>query len=321
MVDSYFSDGTNIFADPGNPSNYYTSGWYYDTNYHIAFGRSTDGGVTWTHSLISTPGVTAYPYGMGIDASHPDTVYVGGYENSGSALYRTFDAGVSWTKLNTTIITNAINAIAVNPSNPSVIFAASGNGIYGSTDFGSTWVKVSSTIGSCKDVLVDPSMPSRVWVATYSQGIYQSTDGGTTWAAMNDGLGDNCVNKLAANPGIYLFAGTDGSAAYRWSLSVGVGEEETAPVVMPVLYASPNPIRSGTTIHYSVEAEDAVSISVYDLEGRLVTTLDDGVQAAGDHEIWWDADDSSGRTLAPGVYFLRLVSGGEVETGRMVVSR
>jgi hypothetical protein len=282
----------------------------------MGFGKSTDGGSTWTHSLISSPGVTAYPYSMGIDFAHPDTLYIGGYEGSGGAIYRSVDGGTSWAKLTGTGLINSVSAIAVRPDNPNVIFAATGDGIYRSTNFGAAFTKVSTTISSCKDILVDPSNPNRVWVGTYSQGVYQSTDGGTTWTAMNTGLGDMCVNRLAINSNSYLFAGTDGAAAYRWSLSVGVGDSEVAPVALPALYASPNPVSTGASIHYSVVGSDPVSISIYDMQGRLVSTLSEGAQAPGDHEAWWNAE-----AMMPGIYFMRMVSGGEVQTGRLVVAR
>jgi hypothetical protein len=281
----------------------------------MAFGVTTNGGTTWTHALISTTGATAYPYALGIDPTHPDTVYIGGYESPGSGLYRTLDGGTTWAKVTTTTITSTINAIAVRPDNSNVVFAASGAGIFRSTDFGATWVKVSTTIGSCKEVLVDPTNPNRIWVGTSSQGVYQSSDGGTTWTAMNTGLGDMTVNKLAINPNSYLFAGTDGSASYRWSLAVGIGEEETAPMALPALYAVPNPVQTGASIHYSVVGAGPVNMTIYDIQGRVVGTPD-AVQGPGDHEIWWDAEG-----VTPGVYFIRLVSGSDVQTGRLVVAR
>ncbi|NMC34416.1 MAG: T9SS type A sorting domain-containing protein [Veillonellaceae bacterium] len=284
----------------------------------MAVGKSTNGGLTWTHSTIS--GANAYLRCMALDPSHPDTVYSGGYEGSGSAIYRTMDGGMSWTKLTTTTIANYVYDLAVSPANPSVIFAASGSGIYRSTDFGASWTKMSSTINSCNDVLVDPANPNRIWVGTASQGVYQSLDGGVTWTAMNAGLGDMTVNKLALNPSIYLFAGTDGAASYRWSLAVGI-EEGIAPVERPGLCVTPNPVADGATIHYTVSGSDPVSISVFDLQGRLVTEISQGTQIPGDHEFWWDATAGSGAPLQPGVYFIRLVSGREVQTGRLVISR
>jgi len=288
----------------------------------MAFGKSTDGGITWTHSIISTPGNPAYPYCLGVDPQHPDTVYLGGYEGSLGALYRSLDAGERWTKLSTSVIAGSIYSVSVDPSDPSVIFAAAGGGIYRSTDFGSSWIKVSDVIVQCMDLVIDPTEPSRVWVSTYGQGVFQSTDGGTTWAAMNEGLGSSLVTKLALDPGAFLFAGTDGASTYRWPLSMGVEEEEGQGRAIPAtVRASPDPARSGATIYYSTETAGDVRLLAYDLQGRLVATIYEGFQSPGAHEIWWDACGPPGRPLASGVYLLRLASGGEAGTGRLVVSR
>lgn len=320
MVNSYYSDGRAIISDPTNSSVYWTGGYYYDSSaYYMAVGKSTDGGTTWTHTTIS--GANGYLRCMALDPAHPDTVYAGGYEGSGSAIYRTVNGGTSWSKLTTTTISNYVYDMAVSPANPSTIFAAAASGIYRSLDFGASWTKVSSTITSCNEVLVDPTNPNRVWVGTGSQGVYQSLDGGTTWAAMNAGLGDMTINELALNPSMYLFAGTDGGAAFRWSLAVGTGEGGTAQVERPGLFVTPNPVISGATIHYSVTGSEPVVISVFDLQGRLVSSMELGVEPPGEHSLWWNAEDASGSPLQPGVYFLRLSSGGEVLTGRLVVSR
>ena len=285
----------------------------------MSVGKSINGGVTWTHQQIS--GANSYLCSMAVDPAHPDTVYAGGYESPGSAIYRTLNGGTSWTRLTTTVMTGYVYSMAVSPANPSIIFAATGGGIYRSTDFGLTWVRVSTTIGGCKDVLIAPNNPNWIWVATSSQGIYQSTDGGTTWTAMNAGLDDLCVNKLAINPGNYLFAGTDGAAAFRWSLALGVAGSETAPLTSPDLFVSPNPVETGATLHYSVTGTDPMSMAIYDMQGRLVRTLSGLDQTPGEHQSWWDGADQSGNALAPGVYFLRMVSGAGVQTGRLVVAR
>jgi photosystem II stability/assembly factor-like uncharacterized protein len=307
----------SIISDPTNSSVYWTGGYYYTTAYYMSVGKSTNGGVTWTHSTIS--GSNAYLRCMALDPAHPDTVYAGGYEGSGSAIYRTVDGGTSWTKLTTTAMTNYVYAIAVSPVSPATILAATGGGIYRSTDFGASWTKMSSSIGTCYDILIDPQSPTRIWLGTYSQGVYQSLDGGATWTAMNAGLGDLCVNKLALNPSSWLFAGTDGAAMYRWSLSVGTEEWESAPVETPGLVATPNPAVAGASIRYSLQSASEVVISVFDIQGRLVGSIDDGYQPSGEHEVWWSADDTNGSPLAPGMYFIRLVSGSDVSTGSLVL--
>ena len=53
--------------------------------------------------------------------------------------------------------------------------------------------------------------------------------------------------------------------------------------------------------------------------GQKVRTLVQGRLDAGSHELRWDSRDESGKTLASGVYFYRLVAGERVQTQRMML--
>ncbi len=66
----------------------------------------------------------------------------------------------------------------------------------------------------------------------------------------------------------------------------------------------PNPFNPTTTIHYSILASGPVSVKVYDLLGREVATLFDGVQPPGNYAVKFDA-----ARLSSGVYFYRLQAG------------
>jgi hypothetical protein len=66
----------------------------------------------------------------------------------------------------------------------------------------------------------------------------------------------------------------------------------------------PNPFNPVTKLAYTLPRSAHVRLAIYDVRGRLVETLTDGVQAAGEHVIEWDAGD-----LASGVYYYRLESG------------
>ncbi len=66
----------------------------------------------------------------------------------------------------------------------------------------------------------------------------------------------------------------------------------------------PNPFNARTTITYSVEHAGLVSLRVYDLNGRLVTTLFSGTSHAGMHQVSWDAS-----SAASGLYFVELRQG------------
>ncbi|MCD4733619.1 T9SS type A sorting domain-containing protein [bacterium] len=78
----------------------------------------------------------------------------------------------------------------------------------------------------------------------------------------------------------------------------------------------PNPASSALTISYELATDGAVSLSVYDLSGRLVETLVSGEQTAGRHSVSWDSS-----TSATGVYLIRLEAAGEAITKRAVISR
>ncbi|MEZ4387082.1 MAG: FlgD immunoglobulin-like domain containing protein [Candidatus Krumholzibacteriia bacterium] len=68
----------------------------------------------------------------------------------------------------------------------------------------------------------------------------------------------------------------------------------------------PNPFNPLTKIAFSLARTDRVSLAVYDLQGRLVRTLVDGVRPAGRQEITWNGTDAAGQRLASGTYVYRL---------------
>ena len=80
----------------------------------------------------------------------------------------------------------------------------------------------------------------------------------------------------------------------------------------------PNPFGSETTIPYFVAQANHVSLEVFDLLGRRVRVLVDGLQERGSHEVRWDGTDDSRQRLATGAYFYRLRVGDAVSTRQAV---
>jgi hypothetical protein len=85
----------------------------------------------------------------------------------------------------------------------------------------------------------------------------------------------------------------------------------------------PNPFNPATTIAYSLAGRSHVTIRVYDVAGRVVTTLVDGELEAGPHTIVWDGTTDSGDRAASGVYFMKMEASGDAgafsETGKAVM--
>ncbi|MEN8207915.1 MAG: T9SS type A sorting domain-containing protein [Candidatus Fermentibacteria bacterium] len=69
---------------------------------------------------------------------------------------------------------------------------------------------------------------------------------------------------------------------------------------------SPNPFHTETIVSYQLIAESYVSIKVYDLSGRSITTLVEAEEAAGSRSVAWNGRDRSGRRVPSGTYIIRL---------------
>ncbi len=83
---------------------------------------------------------------------------------------------------------------------------------------------------------------------------------------------------------------------------------------------SPNPFNPTTTVQYFVASENArVHLAVYDVRGRIVTTLASGSSEAGEHAVVWDGTDSRGRKVSSGIYFLRAEIDGWENARKMVL--
>jgi hypothetical protein len=84
---------------------------------------------------------------------------------------------------------------------------------------------------------------------------------------------------------------------------------------------APNPFSGQTTIEFALPEQSRVTVAVYDMMGRKVATLVDGVRSSGPHAVGWNGQSDSGQNLASGVYLLRMRAEGKSETKRMTIIR
>jgi uncharacterized repeat protein (TIGR01451 family) len=105
----------------------------------------------------------------------------------------------------------------------------------------------------------------------------------------------------------------------------GGGEEPAATFAAVELGPpAPNPAQGGTRLWYGVPAGRAgarLDLAIYDLSGRRVRTLEQGIARSGRYSAQWDLRDASGAPAGPGVYFARLATGPEVCTRKVIVVR
>ncbi len=68
----------------------------------------------------------------------------------------------------------------------------------------------------------------------------------------------------------------------------------------------PNPFRQSTQISYDLSQTDFVRVDIYDMLGRNLSTIDEGLKEKGMHTIEWTAKDESGCDLPVGLYIARI---------------
>jgi hypothetical protein len=154
---------------------------------------------------------------------------------------------------------------------------------------------VAGTLGNYI-VLIDGWDGSRIW-STFGQIPHGAVD---AVDVLPDIDGNGSWEILAGNR-LGVVQALSGGLAYS-SVPVRSG----SPEVFALAPNYPNPFNLRTTIPYSLEQGGLVRLSIYDLLGRRVVTLVDGVQLSGQHEVVWNGVSETGVPVASGVYFAEM---------------
>ncbi len=180
-----------------------------------------------------------------------------------SHVFRTSDRGRTWRDLSEGLPDAPVNAFAVDPRNPAVLYLGSDIGAFVSLDAGASWQALGEDL---------PAVP------VYDLKIYE-----------------DATQR-------FLVAGTHGRSMYRLDLAAvptAVEAATPAPEALTLEAAYPNPFREAATLTYRLAAPANVRLEVFDALGRRVATLFDGRAAPGTHTAaWQDAYAAPGLYLA-----------------------
>ena len=94
---------------------------------------------------------------------------------------------------------DTVNALALDPRDPKVLYAGAREGLFKSTDGGDTWKQVPGLDLTVLAVAVDPKAPVVVYAGAWNAGLHKSTDGGATWKQLRARSGYDVSGQLSVD--------------------------------------------------------------------------------------------------------------------------
>ena len=241
-----------IVVNPTDPNTVYVAalGHAWGPNKERGLYKTTDGGATWKLSKFISDKAGFVDIAM--DPSDPNTLYASSWERvrgpyffksggPGSALWKTTDAGATWTEIKGGGFPATMKGrigLAVSPSNPKVVYAVVeadslpnpiknkstkgrqklANGLYRSNDAGATWTKMNDHDERpfyYSEVRVDPKNPDRVYWS--STPVNFSDDAGKTVRNATVGIHvDHHAMWIDPNDPAHFIVGDDGGISQTW---------------------------------------------------------------------------------------------------------
>ncbi len=255
----------------------------------------------------------------------PQILYVG-ISWTGEVL-KTIDGGITWCRTN--LLQNGFKDVLwIHPLNQNHVYAGVRSyGLFKTTDGGESWSKenLPDSVKFIKSIVFEPRDFSTIYLGT-EHGVFTKDLVENTWGTINTGLGNLHISNMTISPdGGKLYLGLDSSGGliggiYTYSLVTSIDEKSGDPFLNDsILYQSyPNPFNDMTVIAYSLSSPAKVSLTVYDVRGRLVVTLVNEYQTEGFYRIPWHGINADGFSISSGLYVCKLQVN-EVTIGRKML--
>lgn len=141
-------------------------------------------------------------------------------------------------------------------------------------------------------------------------------------AVASDSLRDSLNVELAWLGPLQQLVGLSVAQAAEMALGSRTRVDDTRsakPQTFVLQQNFPNPFNPATEIRYHLPRATPVELAVFDVQGRKVRTLVEGLQPAGEKAVVWDGADDHNRAVPSGIYFCRLRAGAFRETKKMIL--
>ena len=267
--------------------------------------RTTNGGNNWT--LIDTVLYSQY----GLQFVNALTGYSINYNSPNTTFRKTTNGGLNWSLLSGTL-PNVLST-TFKFINTSTGYATGGGNMFKTTDGGNAWALLSS-IGGSSDVMYLLDSNSILVGGTYGE-LRKSTDGGLSFTVVPFVSTNGITTMSFINSMTGWVMGQGGMIVKTNDILTGnSGFVSQTPNSFILSQNYPNPFNPSTVIRFQLSVVGKVTLKVYDILGKEVATLVNGVKNAGNYSVEFNASN-----LTSGVYFYKLESNGFSEVKKMML--
>jgi photosystem II stability/assembly factor-like uncharacterized protein len=161
--------------------------------YSGSFGevmRSSDGGLTFGDTGSGLP-MGSQLIALVIDPQNVDTVYA--VVPAATGVFKSTDSGAHWNAAKSGLAALFYSSLIIDPSNGSVLYAASANHIFKTNDGAASWSELTNGLGNAVYRSLAIGTPPSMIIAASDEGLYKSTDSGASWTGPSQPLLDSVV--------------------------------------------------------------------------------------------------------------------------------
>ncbi len=233
-----------------------------------------------------------------------------GFVSAGTEIFRTFNDGVNWISSGT-VLSNSISFI-----NNSTGFTGSGNRVYKTTNTGISWTGIHTGGLGIKSVYFGSDQKG---MACALDGyIVRTTNSGVNWERVY--LTNNTMFKISfLNQETGFIIGDWGNIIKTTNGGLTFTETNVTETIdnFELKQNYPNPFNPETTIPFTVNKNNSdVKLQIYDINGKLISTLINKIYQSGSYETKF-----IGNNLSTGVYFYKLSINNISQTKRMILMK
>jgi hypothetical protein len=316
--------------------------------------KTTNGGISW-NTLVTVDSVALY----NISTIDGNSIYVAGWARGSSWLYNygiilwSTNGGINWNRHNIPYAAYFHDIYFSNQTTGFAVGGTEGEGlistdsipkgvIYKTTNSGLSWFKLPDQLDSTyyyavglmngTGIAIGEKKSQNIWHML----ITRTINFGITWTH-HVGTDNNVLYGLSMPTQNIWFVsgGMENKLIYKTTNGGAIAIEpisEQVPVNFSLSQNYPNPFNPSTKIRFSVTSGKfdippllsregtGVSLKIFDILGREITTLINEQLKPGTYEVEWDARlGGSSSELSSGMYFYKLIAGDFIETKKMIL--